>query len=99
MRGYNENQFRGNLTARLLSEWRYLLDPFSFLFVFIDLGYVNLPEVNTLSPAERVADEWLVGYGVGLQLQTQAGLFTMSLAFNGDEGFEAKVHVGMTLGL
>ena len=29
----------------------------------------------------------------------QAGLFTMSLAFNGDEGLEAKVHVGMTLGL
>jgi outer membrane protein assembly factor BamA len=99
MRGYNEDQYRGNLTARFLSEWRFLLDPYSFLFSFVDLGYVNLPEINTSTPAERVADEWLVGYGVGLQLHTQAGLFVMSLAFNGDEGLQAKVHIGMTLGL
>jgi len=99
MRGYNEDQFFGNLTVRALSEWRYLLDPFSFLFTFVDLGYVNLPEVNTENAAERVVDQWLVGYGVGLQMQTQAGLFTMSLAFNGDEGLQAKVHVWMTLGL
>jgi outer membrane protein assembly factor BamA len=99
MRGYNEDQFRGNLTIRMLGEWRYLLDRFSFLFAFLDLGYVNVPELNTTSPAERVAEEWLLGYGVGLQMTTQAGLFTMSLALNRDEGLEAKVHVGMTLGL
>jgi outer membrane protein assembly factor BamA len=99
MRGYNEDQFRGNLAIRLLSEWRYLLERRSFLFAFVDFGYINLPEVNTVTEPDRVSEEWLVGYGMGLQIETEAGLFKMSLAFNADDGIDAKVHLGMTLGL
>jgi outer membrane protein assembly factor BamA len=99
MRGYNEDQFRGNLAIRLLSEWRYLLERRSFLFAFVDFGYINLPEVNTVTGPDRVSEEWLVGYGMGLQIETEAGLFKMSLAFNADDGIDAKVHLGMTLGL
>ena len=99
MRGYNEDQFRGNLTMRVLSEWRYLIDRSSFLFAFLDLGFVNLPEVNTVTAAETISQEWLVGYGFGMQLQTEAGIFTVSLAFNRQDALEGKVHVGMTLGL
>lgn len=99
MRGYNEEQFRGNLAGRLLTEWRYLLDRSSYFFAFFDLGYVSIPELNTTSKAAVLNQELLTGYGVGLQLWTEAGLFTISLGFNPDDGLEAKVHVGMTLGL
>jgi len=34
LRGYNEEQYRGNISARFLLEWRYLLDRTSYFFLF-----------------------------------------------------------------
>ncbi len=100
MRGYNEEQFQGNVVGRAVVEWRYLLDRTSFLFAFTDVGYLRRPDTDpeVVTP-EVVQREWLVGYGFGIQFGTNAGLFTLSLALNADEGLSSKVHVGMTLGL
>ncbi|HLE56597.1 MAG TPA: POTRA domain-containing protein [Rhodothermia bacterium] len=99
LRGYNEEQFQGDVVARLLTEWRYLLDRTSHLFVFFDLGYYGAPETGTSSNVANRFDEFLAGYGFGLELGTGAGQFSVSLGFNRDEGLDAKVHLGMSLGL
>lgn len=100
LRGYTEEQFLGNVVARALVEWRYLLDRTSFLFAFTDLGYLRRPDTNPEVVTPTVLQrEWLAGYGFGMQFGTNAGVFTLSLALNPDEGLSSKVHVGMTLGL
>ncbi len=99
LRGYNEEQFRGNIVARLMTEWRYLVDRTSHLFVFFDLGYYGAPEVGTSINVTERRNEFLTGYGLGIELGTGAGQFSVSLGFNRDEGLDAKVHLGMSLGL
>jgi outer membrane protein assembly factor BamA len=99
LRGYNEEQFRGNVVARLLSEWRYLIDRTSHMFVFFDLGYYGAPDVGSSMNVVDRRNEFLTGYGFGLELGTGAGQFSVSLGFNRDEGLDAKVHLGMSLGL
>lgn len=107
LRGYGEEQFLGSLTGRTLLEWRYLLDATSHVFVFTDLGFLRQPAPSRLIRsdlgivgAERAGElEWLPGYGFGMQFGTEAGVFSVSLALNPDEGFGANVHVGMLLGL
>ncbi|MGA7307290.1 MAG: POTRA domain-containing protein [Rhodothermales bacterium] len=99
LRGYNEEQFSGNVVARLMAEWRYLLDRTSHLFVFLDLGYYGAPETGTSITVTDRREEFLAGYGFGLELGTEAGQFSVSLGFNREEGLDAKVHLGMSLGL
>lgn len=82
-----------------MTEWRYLLDRTSHLFVFFDLGYYGAPETGTSINVTDRLEEFLAGYGFGLELGTGAGQFSVSLGFNRDEGLDAKVHLGMSLGL
>jgi outer membrane protein assembly factor BamA len=100
LRGYNEEQFLGNVATRALFEWRYQLDRTSYLFLFSDLGYYRRPSTdpNDVTP-EVVQRDILPGYGFGIQFGTNAGLFSLSLALNPDEGLGSKIHIGMTLGL
>ncbi len=105
LRGYNEEQFIGNVAGRGTVEWRYLLDPTSFIFAFFDLGFLGKPAaaetLQTLGTAPAEVDRWALhpGYGLGIRFGTNAGLFSVSLALNPEDGLGTKVHVGISLGL
>ncbi len=96
LRGYNEEQFAGHQTARLLTEIRYLLTTPTFIFGFLDLGYVAAPPLGEGPPRT----DWHPGYGLGLQLQTGAGLFNLSYALNPDEPLlDGRIHLKLVFAL
>ena len=96
LRGYDEDRFRGRLVSRTLFEWRYLFERTSFAYIFIDIGYLDRP--NT--PDFDGIKEFYPGYGLGSQFETGIGLINISLALSTmDAPSQAKVHVGLSLGL
>lgn len=96
LRGYNEEQFVGHRTVRLLAEIRYLLTPPTFIFGFLDLGYVATPPL----PGTPSRADWHPGYGLGLQLQTGAGLLNLSYALNPDEPLlDGRLHLQLVFAL
>lgn len=96
LRGYNEEQFAGHQTARLLTEARYLLTPPTFIFGFLDLGYVATPAL----PGSAAQASWHLGYGLGLQLQTGAGLLNLSYALHPSElPLDGRLHLQLIFAL
>ncbi|MDQ7039795.1 MAG: POTRA domain-containing protein [Rhodothermus sp.] len=96
LRGYNEEQFVGHRTVRLLTEIRYLLTPPTFIFGFLEAGYVATPPLPGI-PAHA---GWHLGYGIGLQLATDAGLLNLSYALNPDEPpLDGRLHLRLILAL
>ena len=95
LRGYNEEQFRGNAVARAFAEYRYQLDRTSYGFVFFDLGYVERPAVE----GQPATHAFHPGYGIGAHLGTEIGLMTISLASNPDDPTGVRAHLGLSIGL
>lgn len=96
LRGYDEEQFRGNVVGRALVEYRYQIDRTSFAFLFADVGVIRRPETPGV-PAEDLVRP---GYGFGLQYRTPLGLVAVSYALNPDDGpTRGKVHLGLSFGL
>jgi outer membrane protein assembly factor BamA len=99
MRGYNEEQFKGDIVGRVFGEYRYQLDATSFAFAFSDLGYVQSP-FDQQSANGTKSQTWLNGFGVGFQYSTPLGLVSISYAINPQEGAtNGRVHIGLSLGL
>ncbi len=96
LRGYDEDQFIGNVVGRALGEYRYQLDRTSFAFAFVDVGYIDRPALADFEPEQVVKP----GYGFGIQYRTPLGLVTVTYALNPDIGIDqAKVHAGLSFGL
>ena len=96
LRGYDEEQFRGNIVGRLLVEYRYQIDRTSYAFLFSDLGYIDRPDIPGLVGEQLFRP----GYGFGIQYRTPLGLVAVSYALNPDDGpTRGKVHVGLSFGL
>lgn len=96
IRGYNEEQFKGNAGGRCFTEYRYQLDAASYAFVFLDGGLVQTPK-SVENTANRLVR---MGYGVGLQYSTPLGLMQVSYAANPEEGpANGRLHIGLKLGL
>jgi outer membrane protein assembly factor BamA len=96
LRGYDEEQFRGNIVGRLLVEYRYQIDRTSYAFLFSDLGYIERPDIPGLAGDQLLRP----GYGFGIQYRTPLGLVAVSYALNPDDGpTRGKVHVGLSFGL
>jgi outer membrane protein assembly factor BamA len=96
LRGYDEDRFLASTAVRLLAEYRILLDAVSHAFAFIDLGYVEKPEIADI-PA---ASNWYPGFGLGMQYQTAAGIVSVSYAMNDRDGVtNGRVHFGISFGL
>lgn len=97
LRGYDEDRFLGNVTARALVEYRLLLDRRSYAYAFGDLGYLRRP---ALQEAER-RQSWRPGYGVGVQVHTGIGQVRASYALNPEVASpaEGRVHVGLSVQL
>jgi outer membrane translocation and assembly module TamA len=96
LRGYDEDRFRGRLVSRAFFEYRYLFERRSYAYAFFDLGYVDQPALADRSGARGVYP----GYGFGIQFETGIGLINTSLALSTtDAHSQAKVHVGLSVGL
>jgi outer membrane protein insertion porin family len=90
LRGYRENQFRGNEVAWTNLEYRFLLSRNSRLFVFNDWGFYR----NIRS--EEVPDEILPGYGIGIRLDTGLGIMGVDYGLGkGDSFGQGKIHFGI----
>lgn len=96
LRGYDEDRFRGRITARVLLEYRVQIDRVSYAYVFSDLGYVDTPETAALDPEQQL----LPGYGFGLQFGTPLGVANLSYALSpSDSPARGRIHLGVSLGL
>lgn len=95
LRGYRENQFQGSRIAWSSVEYRFLTGGRSFVYGFVDGGYIRVPE---RAEAGLVESEFTrIGYGVGVRLDTGIGLMTVGLALGeGDTFRTAKLHFRLT---
>ncbi len=91
LRGYRENQFLGNRIFWSNLEYRYLLTPRTFAFLFFDTGYYLRNEDKTRGIAEL--SDFKYGYGLGLNLETAIGVLGVSFALGeGDSFSQGKIH-------
>jgi len=94
LRGYREEQFRGNRVAWSNIEYRYLISRRSYLFAFFDSGYylVNGDESKKIVETSAFKN----GYGFGMSFETGIGLLSVSYALASGEGFsDGKIHFGI----
>jgi outer membrane protein insertion porin family len=94
LRGYREEQFRGNRIAWSNIEYRYLVSKRSFLFAFFDTGYYLLSGDEQRKIVEQSGTK--MGYGFGMSFETGIGLLSVSYAIASGEGFNnGKIHFGI----
>jgi hemolysin activation/secretion protein len=93
LRGMDENSVTASSYIIGSLEFRYLFEEQSNLFLFFDGGYwqKNIPT--------GVTEDTPLGFGAGMNLQTRAGIFTISWAMgrqfdNPINIGNAKVHIG-----
>jgi outer membrane protein insertion porin family len=92
LRGYREAQFLGSRLAWVNVEYRLLVARRSFVFGFVDAGYVYTPERREAGLLSSELTK--TGYGVGLRIDTPLGLMGVSIAFGqGDTFGTAKLHL------
>lgn len=93
IRGFNENSIDASLFSVLNTEYRFLLNADSYIHSIIDLGFFENEVQNT--------SEELYSFGIGLGLNTKAGLLRLNIA-NGNtrEGSfqfnNTQVHVSLS---
>lgn len=94
LRGYREEQFLGSRIFWSNLEYRFLFTKRTFGFVFFDTGYYLRPaDINNKIPR---TEEFLYGYGLGLNLETGIGVLGVSYALGkGDTFSDGKIHFGI----
>ena len=95
LRGFDEESIFASTFAVLTTEYRYLLEENSFLFLFWNGAYYENKAIN-----RNIYDN-PYGFGAGMSFQTKAGIFSISYAlgkqFDNTIQFKtAKVHFGIT---
>ena len=94
LRGYDEDRFEGRAAGRVLAEIRRLIDLRSYAFAFVDLGFVD-----QAAGTDEGLGLW-PGYGLGMQLDTAAGLITLTYGFNAEDGpASGRIHLAFSFGL
>ncbi len=94
LRGYREEQFLGSRIFWSNLEYRALLTQRSYAFVFFDTGYYLRNE----EPEKLIlkSEEFKLGYGLGLSLETGLGILAVSFALGeGDSFSDGKIHFGI----
>lgn len=94
LRGYREEQFLGSRLFWSNLEYRALFTRRSYGFVFFDTGYYLRPE----EPDRNImqSEEFLYGFGLGLNLETGLGVLRVSYALGkGDTFSDGKIHFGV----
>lgn len=93
LRGMDENSVTASSYILGSLEFRYLFEEQSNLFLFFDGGYYY----KDISPG--LTEDTPLGFGAGMNLQTRAGIFTISYAMgrqfdNPINIGDAKIHIG-----
>ncbi|HEY8387625.1 MAG TPA: hypothetical protein VIK74_03425, partial [Parasegetibacter sp.] len=99
LRGFDEESIFASRYGVLTAEYRYLTGPGSFLFGFADAGVSGNHGLFTETSALKVASHLYIGAGVGMALETRAGVFNLSFAAGkrNDLNFDirqSKIHFG-----
>ncbi len=93
IRGFSENSIDASIFSVLNTEYRYLFNQSTYIHSIIDLAYF---ENQTLNLKEE-----LYSFGIGLGLQTEAGIFKFNIA-NGvsqEQNFKfsnTKIHISLS---
>ncbi|MBS1745050.1 MAG: BamA/TamA family outer membrane protein [Bacteroidetes bacterium] len=93
LRGFDEESIYANSYAVGTGEYRYLIAKNSWFYGFTDFGYASY-NVNKI----KFSHSYL-GFGLGLSLETNTGIFSISLAEgkrdDGKINFQqSKIHIG-----
>lgn len=95
LRGYREEQFRGERLAWMNIEYRYLLGQRSRLFVFTDIGYIFRRELDAEQNI-RLIELVKPGFGFGARLETRLGLLGLDYGLGQGDGFSSgKIHISV----
>jgi outer membrane protein assembly factor BamA len=94
LRGYREDQFFGNRIYWSNLEYRFFLSRRTFAFLFFDTGYYLRDADEERNIVEQ--EEFKIGYGLGINLETGIGVLGVSFALaKGDSFSEGKIHFGI----
>lgn len=94
VRGYREEQFLASRIAWSNLEYRLMLTPRSYAFLFLDAGYYFLDADPERGIAQQ--EDYIFGYGLGITIETAIGLLGVSFALAEGETFsEGKIHFGI----
>jgi outer membrane protein insertion porin family len=89
LRGYREEQFRGDRVALGSVEYRLLLGRRSRAIAFVDAGYWYREGPNS-------AKDTNLGYGIGLRGDTRLGTISIDYGLGeGDDLLDGKLHAGL----
>jgi hypothetical protein len=93
LRGFDEASIFASLYHVTTLEYRYLLDKNAFLSLFFDWAYTE----SRLK--ESFSNDFPIGFGLGLNFETKAGIFGVSYALGRQNGNpidfrSSKVHFG-----
>ncbi len=89
LRGYREEQFRGERTALGTLEYRVLTGRRSRVFAFVDVGFYFRRGSNSTKGTK-------LGYGIGLRGSTRLGIIGVDYGLGEGDGFlDGKLHVGL----
>ena len=95
LRGFDEQSVFARDYQMLTAEFRLLLGGNAYLYAFADAGRVN-PRNRTMP---GLAIDYPLGFGAGVNFDTRAGVFGLSLALGRSNGIpldlgQPKVHLG-----
>ncbi|NWF87879.1 MAG: BamA/TamA family outer membrane protein [Ignavibacteriaceae bacterium] len=94
LRGYREDQFLGSRIFWSNLEYRLLLTPRTYTFLFLDTGYFLSKENSSTQTVQQEA--FNIGYGLGLNIESSLGIIGVSFALAKDDSFsEGKIHFGL----
>lgn len=94
LRGYREEQFLGNRLFWSNIEYRFLLTSRTFVFTFFDFGYY-LRQAELQKNITK-SEDFIYGYGLGLNIETALGILAVSFALGKEDSFsEGKIHFGI----
>lgn len=80
LRGFEEESFTVSVYNITSLEYRYLFEKNSAFYLFFDAGYYEKPEDNT------TFSDTPFGFGVGVDFETRAGIFTLNYAMGRQQG-------------
>lgn len=96
LRGYREDQFMASRMVWGDMEYRYLIDPTTYAFVFGAIGTYHRPRLVTESRAKSAQTGWLHSWGLGFTYATRLGLLQFSYALSPEDPLSnGKVHFGI----
>lgn len=94
LRGYREDQFLGSRIFWSNLEYRALFTRRSYGFLFFDTGYYLRPAQEEKNISKQ--EDFLYGFGLGLNIETGLGVLRVSYALGKDDAFsDGKIHFGI----